>query len=391
MIQVIQYPHRNQWRDIMRRPAIDNTELDGVVTNILREVRNNGDRALLEYTHRLDGVALPSLVTSEEEINSATIDDKLKAAIELAHANITAFHKSQLITEPVVETLAGVKCWRKSIAIESVGLYIPGGSAPLFSTVLMLGIPAKLAGCDNIILCTPPNKDGTIDSTILFTCRLIGIHQIFKVGGAQAIAAMAYGTSSIPCVDKIFGPGNQYVTRAKELVQQSGIAIDMPAGPSELLVIADNTCIPEFVAADLLSQAEHGQDSQVILLTNSAAVVTHVQEEIQKQIQHLPRKQTAAQALIHSAIVLLPSLEECMEFSNQYAPEHLILVTDMNSSLVSKIRNAGSVFLGKYSCESVGDYASGPNHTLPTQGHAKSHSGAEPFAAFGKNGGNDKR
>jgi histidinol dehydrogenase len=303
------------------------------------------------------------------------VPEELKKAINTAKNNIEKFHSAQLITEPVIETSKGVKCWRKSVAIEKVGLYIPGGSAPLFSTVLMLGIPAKLAGCKEIILCTPPGKDGTINPLILYTARLIGITAIFRAGGAQAIAAMAFGTESIPKVYKIFGPGNQYVTKAKELVQQDGVSIDMPAGPSEVLIIADGTADPGFVAADLLSQAEHGPDSQVIMLTDNQALIASVKAEVDRQVQLLPRKDIALKALNNSKLILLNSLADCVDFSNLYAPEHLIINTANSKGLSGNVINAGSVFLGNFSCESAGDYASGTNHTLPTNGFARSYSG----------------
>jgi histidinol dehydrogenase len=303
------------------------------------------------------------------------VPQELKNAIKVSKKNIGSFHSAQLLSEPVVETIKGVRCWRKSVAIEKVGLYVPGGSAPLFSTLLMLGVPAKLAGCKEIIVCTPPGKDGRVSPVILYTARLIGITEIFKVGGAQAIAAMAYGTESIPKVYKIFGPGNQYVTKAKELVQQDGVAIDMPAGPSEVLVIADYQANPEFIAADLLSQAEHGPDSQVIMLSNDQGLLERVKFEVDKQIKFLPRKNIALKALENSKLILLATIDDCIEFSNLYAPEHLIINTSDANSIAQNIRNAGSVFLGNFSCESAGDYASGTNHTLPTNGFAKNYSG----------------
>jgi histidinol dehydrogenase len=315
-------------------------------------------------------------VTSDEIHESALhIPQDLKKAINVAKKNIESFHSAQLLTEKVIETVRGVRCWRKGVAIEKVGLYIPGGSAPLFSTLLMLGIPAKLAGCKEIVVCTPPGKDGKVSPLILYTAQLIGISEIFKAGGAQAIAAMAYGTESIPKVYKIFGPGNQYVTKAKELVQQDGVAIDMPAGPSEVLVIADNQANPEFIATDLLSQAEHGPDSQVIMLTDDMNLLEKVISEVDKQVELLPRKEIALKALENSQMILMSSLEDCIDFSNLYAPEHLIINTTDSNSLADKIRNAGSVFLGKFSCESAGDYASGTNHTLPTNGFARNYSG----------------
>jgi histidinol dehydrogenase len=315
-------------------------------------------------------------VTSSEILGSvAMVSQELKNAINVAKQNIEKFHGAQVLTEQSIETIPGVRCWRKSVAIEKVGLYIPGGSAPLFSTLLMLGIPAKIAGCREIIVCTPSGKDGNVNPLILYTAHLIGLTEIFKVGGAQAIAAMAFGTESIPKVYKIFGPGNQYVTKAKELVQQEGIAIDMPAGPSEVLVIADKSADPEYIAADLLSQAEHGPDSQVFMLTTDRDLMERVNFALDRQLESLQRKDIALQALGNSKLILLPTLDDCLEFSNLYAPEHLIInIADANSA-ADRIINAGSVFLGKYSCESAGDYASGTNHTLPTNGYARNYSG----------------
>ena len=312
------------------------------------------------------GIPQGNLLVSSDEITDSVlrISQELKDAINIAKNNIERFHSAQIIQEPVVETSNGVKCWRKAVPIERAGLYIPGGSAPLFSTLLMLGIPAKLAGCDDIIVCTPPGKDGTVNPLILYTAHLLGISKIFKVGGAQAIAAMAYGTESIPKVNKIFGPGNQYVTKAKELVQQDGIAIDMPAGPSEVLVIADRNANPEFIAADLLSQAEHGPDSQVLMLTDDKELPEKVRSEVEKQVKSLLRKDIALKALENSKIITLSTLDDCMDFSNLYAPEHLIINVSDPNLLAEKVKNAGSVFLGNFSCESAGDYASGTNHTF---------------------------
>ena len=375
MMKVIKYPDSCRWNSIVQRPVSEQTKLNDIVTEIIEEVKAQGDQSLLRYAKKLDGATLDNLVLSDEEIEQAVINEDLKDAIKLAKNNIEKFHKNQLSTELTVETTSGVKCWRKNIAIEKVGLYIPGGSAPLFSTVLMLAIPARLAGCKEIILCTPPNRDGKIDPAILFTAKLTGIKKIFKVGGAQAIAAMAHGTESIPQVYKIFGPGNQFVTKAKEMVQQSGVAIDMPAGPSEVLVIADESCNPKFVAADLLSQAEHGADSQVVLLSDKESVVVEINAELELQLTKLPRKEITEKALENSFAVILNSLEECMALSNLYAPEHLIITTEKNELLINQIANAGSVFIGKYSCESAGDYASGTNHTLPTNGYSRNYSG----------------
>ena len=303
------------------------------------------------------------------------VSKELKLAIQSAKRNIEKFHINQKEETKVIQTSEGVKCWRKSVAIEKVGLYIPGGSAPLFSTILMLGIPALQAGCSEIVLCTPPNRDGEINPAILYTAELVGVTKIIKVGGAQAIAAMAYGTKSVPQVYKIFGPGNQFVTKAKELIQQDGVAIDMPAGPSEVLVIADSTCEPEFVAADLLSQAEHGTDSQVILLSNDSKILDKTNEELSTQLNQLPRKEIALKALENSKTILCSSIEECVELSNYYAPEHLIIASKNADEYSDQVINAGSVFLGNYSCESAGDYASGTNHTLPTNGYARNYSG----------------
>jgi histidinol dehydrogenase len=340
-------------------------------------VKINKDSALLKYSEKFDKVVLESIEVTQSEIEFTNnqINQDLKDAINLAKQNIEVFHASQKEEKKIIETTKGVKCWRQSVGIEKVGLYIPGGTAPLFSTILMLGIPAKLAGCKEIILCTPPNKEGNINPAILYTANLIGINKIYKVGGAQAVAAMAYGTETIPQVYKIFGPGNQFVTKAKELIQQEGVAIDMPAGPSEVLVIADKMSNAEFIAADLLSQAEHGADSQVILLSDDDEIIKKTNSELEKQLKQLPRQEIATEALKISRSILLNSIDECVEFSNLYAPEHLIFATNNASDYINKIINAGSVFLGKYSCESAGDYASGTNHTLPTNGYAKSYSG----------------
>ena len=370
-------PNTDKWNDLTRRPIINQEQLTETVNSIINEVKQNGDDALIKYADKFDNVELSNLKVSEREISKAKeqVSQELKDAIQVAFNNIYKFHKAQQQNEEIVETTPGVRCWRKSVAIEKVGLYIPGGSAPLFSTILMLGIPAQIAGCKELVLCTPPNKNEEINPAILYTANLIGITKIYKVGGAQAIAAMAYGTEVIPQVYKIFGPGNQFVTKAKEIVQQNGVAIDMPAGPSELLVIADDTCNPIFVAADLLSQAEHGADSQVILLSDNESIIKQCLAEVNKQVRLLPRKETAGKALENSKAILLNNLDECMTFSNQYAPEHLIIASEKASVMVNKISNAGSVFLGNYSCESVGDYASGTNHTLPTNGFARNYSG----------------
>ena len=370
-------PSKSTWKTICKRPEINSADLSSIVNGILENVKINGDSAIRLYAEKFDGVSLKNFLTSEQEISVSKkqVSQELKSAIQLAKKNIECFHKGQKESINRIETSDGVECWRESRAIEKVGLYIPGGTAPLFSTVLMLGIPAKLAGCAEIVLCTPTAKDGSVNPAILYTADLIGINKIYKVGGAQAISAMAFGTESIPKVYKIFGPGNQYVTKAKELVQQTGTAIDMPAGPSEVLVIADATCKPSFVAADLLSQAEHGADSQVILLSSSDDVIDKVLNEIDSQINELPRKEVAKLALKQSRAIQCASIEECVELSNYYAPEHLIIASEKAENLLGQIQNAGSVFVGNYSCESAGDYASGTNHTLPTNGYARNYSG----------------
>ena len=384
MMQAIKYPQRKDWEEILRRPAIDTSSLENSVSEILKDVKENGDSALKKYALLFDKTELNAMEVSKEEfINpEKKVSKELKSAIQLAKRNIEKFHLSQREKIKVIETVKGIKCWRKSVAIEKVGLYIPGGSAPLFSTILMLGIPAKIAGCKEIVLCTPAvlspsegGEGGGLDRTILYTAKLVGIKKIFKVGGAQAIGAMAYGTESIPKVNKIFGPGNQYVTCAKQLVQKDGIAIDMPAGPSEVAVLADKSCVPAFVASDLLSQSEHGADSQVILVSDSEKVILEVQKEISVQLEKFPRKEIAMKALQNSKAILVKNKKEAMDLLNEYAPEHLILSCKDADKLASKVLNAGSVFIGNYSPESAGDYASGTNHTLPTNGYAKSYSG----------------
>ena len=368
-------PDTSQWKELTQRPSLQQSILEESVRTIMQDVERNGDASLFRYTQLLDGCTLTDLHVSEDERNQASVSEELANAIDQAYSNIECFHKAQLIDEPQIETSPGVMCWRKSVAIEKVGLYIPGGSAPLFSTILMLGIPAKIAECKEIILCTPPDKNGNINPAILYTANRVGIRTIFKVGGAQAIAAMTSGTTSIPAVSKIFGPGNQYVTKAKELALEKGVGIDMPAGPSELLVIADATACPDFVAADLLSQAEHGADSQVLLLTNSIDFSERVNDAIAQQLEALPRKNIAKKALQNSLTVVFDTLDMCMDFSNEYAPEHLIINTRNARDMSNRVINAGSVFIGKYSCESAGDYASGTNHTLPTNGYARNYSG----------------
>lgn len=370
-------PKKESWEELMKRPVMDTLEITNTVSSILQEVKEGGDQALYKYTSKFDGVTLDRIRVSQKEIltGATQTPQKLKEAIKIAYNNISLFHQSQKIKEEVVETVSGVKCWRKAIGIEKVGLYIPGGSAPLFSTILMLGIPAQLAGCKEIVLCTPPDKGQKINPAILYTAQLVGVSTIYKLGGAQAIAAMAYGTETVSKVYKIFGPGNQFVTKAKELVQQAGVAIDMPAGPSEVLIVADSSCKPAFVAADLLSQAEHGADSQVILLSDDEEVLNQCLSEVKTQLERLPRKVIAIRALENSRAIILDSISECVEWSNHYAPEHLIIASNHASRWAEKIVNAGSVFVGNYSCESAGDYASGTNHTLPTNGYAKSYSG----------------
>jgi len=373
----IQYPKTESWSNLSKRPLIDFTSISDTVQKVFQAIKNNGDGSVKTYTNLFDGVEIDQLQVTEDEIQNAiaNVPEDLKQAIQQAAANIETFHKTQIEQPQKTETTKGVVCWRESRPIDRVGIYIPGGSAPLFSTVLMLGIPAKIAGCPEIVLCSPPDKNGNIHPAILYTAQLIGITKLYKVGGIQAIAAMTFGTESLPKVDKIFGPGNQYVTAAKQQAQNYGVAIDMPAGPSEVLIIADQSAIPAFVAADLLSQAEHGTDSQVMLLSNDENTLDEVLKEITIQLEALPRKQLAEQALLSSKVILLKTLEECIAFSNQYAPEHLILAIENYNEVIPKITNAGSVFLGNYSCESAGDYASGTNHTLPTNGYARNYSG----------------
>jgi histidinol dehydrogenase len=376
-MKIVISPSKNSWEELCKRPAIINSELEDVVRNIINDVKLFGDQAVINYSERFDKVNPGTLKVSQDEItaSSGMVPQELKEAIDLARRNIEKFHSAQLIPENIIETSTGVKCWRKNVAIEKVGLYIPGGSAPLFSTVLMLAIPAKIAGCKEIVICTPPDRNGQANPIILYTAGLLGISSIFKAGGTQAIAAMAYGTETIPKVYKIFGPGNQFVTKSKMLIQQDGISIDLPAGPSEVLVIADKNANPSFVAADLLSQAEHGNDSQVIMLTDCRDLMNQVKSELYIQLNKIPRKLIASKALDNSMLIHLDSLDDCIDFSNEYAPEHLIINTTDFNSISEKIVNAGSVFLGKYSCESAGDYATGTNHTLPTNGYARSYSG----------------
>lgn len=376
-MKVIRYPEKENWTEMLKRPTIETKDLTEIVSAILNEVKLSGDKALREYTKKFDGVELDEISVLEYEFEDAEkqVSSELKSAIQHAKSNIEKFHLSQIEEIQQVETTEGVFCWRKSVAIEKVGFYIPAGTAPLFSTVLMLAVPAKIAGCKEIVLCSPPDKNGKIDNVILYTAKVCGVTKVFKVGGVQAIGAMTYGTETIPNVLKIFGPGNQYVTAAKQIVSQTGVAIDMPAGPSEVAVFADETSVPEFVAADLLSQAEHGVDSQVLLVTNVEKVIEDVTNEVNKQLEVLPRKEIAEKSLENSTVILAKDASEAIEILNEYAAEHLILAVKNAEEVAEKIINAGSVFIGNYSCESAGDYASGTNHTLPTNGYAKNYSG----------------
>ena len=376
-MNIIKYPAREEWASIVERPHLDVTELNQTVANVLADIRQRGDEAVKGYELKFDHVDLDSLAVSDDEMAEAEgkISKQLREAIELAHENIQKFHESQRFRSKKVETQPGVVCWQKSVAIEKVGLYIPGGTAPLFSTVLMLATPAKIAGCKEIVLCTPPDRQGCVNPAILVAAHVAGVNRIFKIGGVQAIGAMAYGTESVPKVYKIFGPGNQYVMAAKQQVSLHDVAIDMPAGPSEVCVIADDMASPEFVAADLLSQAEHGVDSQVVLITTSHKLIDDVQQEVDRQLNKLPRKEIAQRALENSLIILVRDLKEAMDLSNAYAPEHLVLQTSNYEEMAERVVNAGSVFLGQYACESAGDYASGTNHTLPTHGYATAYNG----------------
>lgn len=376
-MEVIKYPSKADWPSLVKRPALDVTTLFDTVRTVLNEVRSEGDAAVKRYEEKFDKVTLSGLQVSEEEIKEARelVSEDLKQAIRTAKANIEKFHASQHFTGQKVETTSGVTCWQKAVAIEKVGLYIPGGTAPLFSTVLMLAVPAHIAGCKEIVLCTPPNREGKVHPAILFAAETAGVSKIFKAGGIQAIAAMAYGTESVPKVYKIFGPGNQYVTAAKQLVSLKDVAIDMPAGPSEVEVIADGTANPDFIAADFLSQAEHGADSQAMLVTSAESIVSPVVDAIQQQLSELSRKDITAKALEHSRIIVLKDEQEVIAFTNMYAPEHLIIQTENYAHIAEQIENAGSVFMGPYTPESAGDYASGTNHTLPTNGYAKAYSG----------------
>jgi len=376
-MRISKYPQPDELKTLLERPHIDMTQLNATVADVLDNVRRSGDSAVRHYEELFDKAVLEQLAVTKEEMEhaDALVDDGLKDAIRAAHANIHRFHASQMTAPRQIETAPGVVCWQKSIPIQKVGLYIPGGTAPLFSTVLMLATPAKIAGCEEIVLCTPPDKNGNVNPAILFAARTAGVDKIFKAGGVQAIGAMAYGTESVPKVHKIFGPGNHYVMTAKQQVSLHDTAIDMPAGPSEVCVIADSCSNPEFVAADLLSQAEHGTDSQVLLISTSEELVGKVRHELDRQLDMLPRKEIAAKALEYSTIIIVHDTDEAMGISNAYAPEHLIIATADWQSLADKVTNAGSVFLGAYSCESAGDYASGTNHTLPTHGYAMAYNG----------------
>ena len=376
-MKIIRYPERGEWKKIVERPHLDVSQLNAIVKSVLDDIRANGDKAVMAYEEKFDHVKLSSLAVSEAEIDEAMtlVSEDLLSSLRTAHHNIKAFHEAQRYEGIRVETAPGVTCWQKSVPIDKVGLYIPGGTAPLFSTVLMLATPAKIAGCKEIVLCTPPNREGKVNPAILAAARIAGVNKIFKAGGVQAIGAMAYGTESVPKVYKIFGPGNQYVMAAKQQVSLHDVAIDMPAGPSEVCVIADETSRADFVAADLLSQAEHGIDSQVFLISTSEKIIEDVRKEIDIQLEQLPRKELASKTLENSTFVLVHDGQEAMDLSNAYAPEHLIITTANYQELAEKVVNAGSVFLGLYACESAGDYASGTNHTLPTHGYATTYSG----------------
>lgn len=376
-MNIIKYPKKEEWNSILKRPSLGDDLVNQNVIEVLNDVRNHGDEAVRRYTLKFDHVELKDLLVSKQEIHEAVslVDSDLKKSIEIAKKNIEKFHAAQNTSRKVVETTPGVFCWQKSVPIDTVGLYIPGGSAPLFSTVLMLGIPAKIAGCKKVVLCTPPNKEGKVHPAILYTANLIGLTEIYKIGGIQSISAMAFGTESVPKVAKIFGPGNLYVTAAKQMVGLHGVAIDMPAGPSEVAILADQSCKPDFIAADLLSQAEHGPDSQVVLITCNESILPPVLKEIDEQLANLPRRDIARRALENSKAIIVKSTEEMLEIVNEYAPEHLIIATENAPDLAERITNAGSVFIGHYSPESAGDYASGTNHALPTAGYAKGYSG----------------
>lgn len=376
-MKLITNPDKSQWDDLLRRPVLETEHLFDTVRSLIDRVRREGDRAVLACEEQFDHVRLDSLAVTDAEMQEAAqlVTDELKAAIRLAHRNIETFHAAQRFEGRKVETAPGVTCWQKAVPIERVGLYIPGGTAPLFSTVLMLAVPARIAGCSEIVLCTPPGRDGRVHPAVLFAAQVAGVSRIYKAGGVQAIAAMAYGTESIPRVYKIFGPGNQYVTAAKQLVSLRDVAIDMPAGPSEVEVLADDTANPVFVAADLLSQAEHGVDSQAMLITTSARLQEAVRQEVERQLALLPRRDIAARSLENSKLIVVPNMDTAIELTNAYAPEHLIIETADYAQVAERVVNAGSVFLGSLTPESAGDYASGTNHTLPTNGYARAYSG----------------
>jgi histidinol dehydrogenase len=385
-MNILSYPEKSEWTSLLKRPALNHNTLEDQVQKIIDDVAGRGDKAVKAYTLEFDHYDARSLEVDQEEIQAASkmVSPELKKAIDEAHWNIQTFHKKQVHHSETIVTTAGVRCWQKPVPMSKVGLYIPGGSAPLLSTTLMLGIPAKIAGCREVVLCTPPDSKGKVNPSILYIAGLLGIDRVFSVGGVQAIAAMAHGTESIPAVNKIFGPGNQYVTMAKQLVARETVAIDMPAGPSELAVVADSTSNPAFIASDLLSQAEHGPDSQVLLITDSGDLIDRVKLELQRQLEDLPRKDIAVKALNNSKMILLESQGEIMEMVNAYAPEHLIIVTENYTDLAEQVVNAGSVFLGDYTPESAGDYASGTNHTLPTNGWAHSYSGVNMDSFYKK-------
>lgn len=376
-MQKIFYPAKEEWSSILERPDNGLEDLFDTVRGVLDDVKRNKDAALKKYSHMFDGVDLDEFKVAQSEIDEAcvSVSSELKEAIITAKQNIEKFHQAQLGESVIVETMPGVKCWQRSVAIDKVGLYIPGGTAPLFSTVLMLAIPARIAGCNEVVLCTPAGKDGKVNPAILYAASLVGVTQVFKLGGIQAIGAMAYGTDTVPKVSKIFGPGNRFVTAAKQMVSIKDVAIDMPAGPSEVMVLADDSAVPEFIAADLLSQAEHGADSQAILVSNSKKLVEEVEEALEPQLNQLPRKEVALKALENSRMIVLENVDEMLDMCNEYAPEHLIVSMRDDEAIGLKVTNAGSVFLGNYSPESAGDYASGTNHTLPTHGYAKAYSG----------------
>ncbi|MBN2522695.1 MAG: histidinol dehydrogenase [Bacteroidales bacterium] len=385
-MRIIKNPNRKEWKDLLSRPAIDTAYLDNTVRKVLDNIKKDGDEAVLRYTEKFDHVKLDSNIVSKEERVSALkmVDSELKSAMKLASENIAKFHEAQKPPVVSIETVPGVRCWQKAVPVERIGMYVPGGTAPLFSTVLMLAIPAKIAGCKELVLCSPPDRDGFLNPAILYAAHLAGVDKIFKIGGIQAIGAMAYGTATVLKVYKIIGPGNQYVTSAKQMVAREGVAIDMPAGPSEVAVLADDTSNPVFIASDLLAQAEHGTDSQAVLITNSEQIIDKTISEIQLQVSKLPRRNLAEKSLEHSKLFLVKDYDEMMELVNAYAPEHLIISTSNADALAEKVVNAGSVFVGEYTPESAGDYVSGTNHTLPTNGYAVAYSGVNLDSYFKK-------